>query len=63
MSDCTEMPRASRPARASLSALATRLRKALARRRSLARLDDLEDRQLRDVGLSRWDVREMRRHW
>ena len=63
MSDCTEMPRESRPARASLSALATRLRKALARRRSLARLDDLEDRQLRDVGLSRWDVREMRRHW
>ena len=33
------------------------------RRRGLAQLQELDDHLLRDVGLSKWDVREMRRHW
>jgi uncharacterized protein YjiS (DUF1127 family) len=33
------------------------------RRRTLVSLEQLDDRLLRDVGLSRWDVTVMRRHW
>lgn len=33
------------------------------RRRVYATLEKLDDRMLRDVGLSRWDVVQMRRHW
>jgi len=36
---------------------------ALRRRRRLVRLEQLDDRMLRDIGLTRWDIDSMRRHW
>lgn len=33
------------------------------RQRTLKRLDELDDRLLRDIGLTRGDITEMRRHW
>jgi len=42
-----------------IGALAT----GLVRRRTLARLSDLDDHILRDIGLTRGDLEVMRRHW
>ncbi len=35
----------------------------LIRKRSMAQLAKLNDSQLRDIGLARYDVERMRRHW
>ena len=39
------------------------LARSYVRNRSLAKLHDLDDRLLRDVGLTRADILRMRRHW
>jgi|EndMetStandDraft_4_1072995.scaffolds.fasta_scaffold3438050_1 uncharacterized protein YjiS (DUF1127 family) len=39
------------------------LLKPIIRRRTLAKLDELDDRLLKDIGLTRFDIDAMRRHW
>jgi len=33
------------------------------RRRGYAQMEELDDHLLRDIGVTKWDLREMRRHW